>query len=235
MPQFGYQRTIWVYLPPDYATTTKHYPVLYMQDGQNLFVDSASFAGEWRLDETLDSLFVIGDGGCIVIGIENGGERRMAEYMPNTHHKYGGGEGAKYVAFIINTLKPYVDSVYRTKPEAAFTAIGGSSLGGLISYYGATHHNDVFGNALIFSPSFWVDTTYTSWMRKGSPFCVFVAGSSEDDGDVMDKIISMKSTMFALGHKAVFSFPADGEHREWFWSREFPRAYQALFKTKNHF
>lgn len=100
MPQLGRYRNIWVYLPPDYGSSQKQYPVLYMHDGQNLFEDSTSFVGEWHLDETLDSLHQTGDYGCIVIGIENDGNHRMDEYMPNVHPKYGGGEGDLYIRFI---------------------------------------------------------------------------------------------------------------------------------------
>ena len=129
MPQLDRYRNVWVYLPPDYNNSEKRFPVLYMHDGQNLFEDSTSFVGEWRVDETLDSLQKAGGQVGIVIGIENDGRYRMDEYMPNVHPKYGGGEGAKYVSFIAETLKPYVDSVYKTKSDAAFTGIGGSSFG----------------------------------------------------------------------------------------------------------
>jgi predicted alpha/beta superfamily hydrolase len=236
MPQFGYTRHIWVYLPPDYAMVEKKYPVLYMQDGQNLFEDSASFVGEWRVDETLDSLHKLGDYGCIVVGVENAGQRRTAEYMPNPHPKYGGGEGEKYVEFLTSTLKPYIDSVYRTKPEAEFTAIGGSSLGGLISYYGAMNHPDVFGKAMVMSPSFWIDSNYVNWRTKlDSPKCYFVAGEYEDEGDVKAKIRSLKAIWFALGYKGLIDiYPEDGEHNEWFWAREFGPAYQWLFEDVTH-
>lgn len=232
MPQFGYARDIWIYLPPDYTTGEKKYPVLYMQDGQNLFEDSASFVGEWHVDETLDSLHAAGDYGCIVVGVENGGERRMAEYMPNPHPKYGGGEGELYVDFLINTLKPHIDSTYRTLP-LGYNTIGGSSLGALISFYASTHHDSVFGRAMILSPSFWVDSNYINWIRKGEPRLYFAAGEFEDDGDVKAKIDGLKSTMFALGYKANFVYPKDGEHSEWFWAREFGPAYKWLFKDLN--
>ena len=226
-------RDLWVYLPPDYGKAEKRYPVLYMHDGQNLFEDSTSFVGEWHVDETLDSLFKGGDPGCIVVGIENDGRYRMNEYMPNVHPKYGGGGGNAYVKSIIESVKPFVDSVYRTKPEHQFTGIGGSSLGGLISFYAATMYDSIFQNALIMSPSFWIDTTYADWTMKGQPFCAFVAGKNEDDGDVKVKVDRLRPIMFALGYKASFSFPEDGEHSEWFWSREFGEAYKQLFNPEN--
>ena len=230
MPQFGYSRNVWVYLPPDYNASEKTYPVLYMQDGQNLFEDSASFVGEWRVDETLDSLFKLGDYGCIVVGVENGRERRMAEYTVNKHQEFGGGEGNEYVDYIINNLKPYIDSQYRTKPEAVFTGIGGSSLGALISYYAATKHSDVFGKAMLFSPSFWIDSTYIKWSNGSNTDCYFLAGEKEDGGDVLKKCEALRPVWFAAANgEAKFSFAPDGEHKEWFWAREFGPAYLWLF------
>ena len=231
MPQLERYRNIWVYLPPDYQTSRKQYPVLYMHDGQNLFEDSTSFIGEWRIDETLDSFYQQGDYGCMVIGIENDGKHRMDEYMPHVHPKYGGGEGDLYIRFIIESLKPYVDSVYRTKPEAVFTGIGGSSLGGLISYYGAMNHPGVFGKTLVMSPSFWVDSDYVNWLAGGQyPTSYLVAGLHEGEGDVKAKIDSLHSIWNRHQYSDyIIRYPEDGEHSEWFWAREFGPGYQYLF------
>ena len=106
IPQLDRERKIWVYLPPDYETTDKSYPVLYMHDGQNIFDASTSFSGEWSVDETLNDLFDKGDKGVIVIGIENGGVVRTEEYTVWKHPTYGGGKGEAYIDFIVETLKP---------------------------------------------------------------------------------------------------------------------------------
>src|SRR5690606_33431334 len=132
-------------LPPDYETSTKKYPVLYMQDGQNLFDNKTAYSGEWQIDETLNKLFSEGDYGAIVIGIDNGGEKRIDEYTPWNNPKYGGGEGDLYMQFIAETLKPYVDSHYRTRPEKEYNALIGSSLGALISNYGGVKYRETFG------------------------------------------------------------------------------------------
>ena len=97
---------VWVYLPPNYQTSTKKYPVIYMHDGQNLFDDKTSFIGEWNVDETLNELYKNTGKGFIVVGIENGGEERINEYTPWPHEEYGGGKGSIYIDFIVNTLKP---------------------------------------------------------------------------------------------------------------------------------
>lgn len=153
MPQLDRNRKIWLYLPPDYSTSTKNYPVLYMQDGQNLFDNATSFAGEWQVDETLNSLFAGGDYGAIVVGIENGGGERLNEYSPWNNPSYGGGLGDQYVAFLANTLKPYIDANYRTRPEPQFNALIGSSMGALISTYGATEFPNIFRKVGSLSPA----------------------------------------------------------------------------------
>ena len=144
MPQLGRTRRIWLYLPPDYENSGKNYPVLYMQDGQNVFDAATSFSGEWQVDEALNRLFEDGDEGVIVVAIDNGGVSRLDEYTPWANPTYGGGGGDAYVNFIVETLKPYVDEHYRTKSGREFTGIMGSSLGGLISLYAAIEHQDVF-------------------------------------------------------------------------------------------
>ncbi len=105
MPQLGRTRKIWLYLPPDYNTSGLDYPVLYMQDGQNLFDDSTSFAGEWEVDETLNTLHGQGLQVPIVVGVENGGEDRIGEYTPWPHQLYGGGDGDLYMEFITRNPK----------------------------------------------------------------------------------------------------------------------------------
>src|SRR5215203_1858562 len=152
MPQLRRSRRIWLYLPPEYRTSRQHYPVLYMQDGQNLFEDWSAFSEEWGIDETLNKV----KGKCIVVGIDNGVERRMNEYSVHDHPRYGNGEGGPYLSFLVHTLKPYIDETYRTLPGREHTYIAGSSLGALISFYGSLYYPEVFGAAGIFSPAFWV-------------------------------------------------------------------------------
>src|SRR5688572_22896510 len=96
IPQLDRTRRIWIYLPPDYATSTKTYPVIYMHDGQNVFDAVTSFSGEWGVDETLDQLHTQGDHGAIVVAIDNGGAHRLGEYSPwrsSANPRYGGGDG----------------------------------------------------------------------------------------------------------------------------------------------
>ena len=240
MPQLGRTRRVWIYLPPDYATSGERYPVLYMHDGQNVFDASTSFAGEWGVDETLDSLHARGDRGVIVVAVDNGGQRRLDEYSPWRNPRHGGGEGDAYADFLANTLKPYVDRHYRTRPDRLNTGVAGSSMGGLISLYAALKYPDVFGRAGVFSPAFWfaADSMFAfvrdaAPPRRGTRF-YFVTGAQE--GDEPEVYVrdhrAMVDSLAARGfdHTHVQSHVVeDGRHSEWFWRREFPAVYRWLF------
>lgn len=236
LPQLNRNRRIWLYLPPDYASTTKHYPVLYMQDGQNLFDNNTSFSGEWGVDEALNTLHAQGDYGCIVVGIDNGGQYRLDEYSPWVNTQYGGGQGDEYVEFMANTLKPYIDANYRTLTSDYSTGVMGSSMGALISMYAFSERQDVFSRAGIFSPAFWFagssPATHVATHPKQGPARVyFLAGGDEPDyvtTDLQEVASAMNTAGFTAAERKIV-LPTDGEHSEWFWKREFPAAYQWLF------
>ena len=156
MPQFGETpartRRIWVYLPPGYATGGKHYPVLYMQDGQNVFDAKTSFVGEWRVDETLERLFAEHkSAGTIVVAVENGREKRGEEYVAPFWGMVDHPRGDKYAQFLVETLKPYIDAHFRTRPERESTAIASSSGGALISFHVGMEYPRVFSRIGAFS------------------------------------------------------------------------------------
>jgi predicted alpha/beta superfamily hydrolase len=153
-PELDNRRDIHVYLPPSYASSGRHYPVIYMHDGQNLFDHAMSFAGEWGVDETLEAVAHEGVE-AIVVGVPNMGASRTAEYSPWPDHRLGGGRGDAYVRFLTDTLKPIVDGQFRTRRDHEHTGIAGSSMGGLISLYAFLRRPDVFGFAGVMSPSLW--------------------------------------------------------------------------------
>lgn len=237
MPQLNRDRRIWVYLPPGYEDSGRTYPVLYMQDGQNVFDAATSAFGEWEVDESLNALFDEGDDGAIVIAIANGGSARLDEYSPWVNNTYGGGEGDAYVDFIVETLKPYVDANYRTKPERESTGIMGSSMGGLISLYAAIEHQSVFGKAGVFSASFWFAPqcyAHVSNTGKEADMRIYlIAGQQEgSSGQQVVDMQAMRSTLLAagFGEDEVLAVPhGDGTHSEWYWRREFPAAYEWLY------
>jgi len=218
---------IWVYLPPNYETSTKKFPVIYMHDAQNLFDEKTSYIGEWEVDETLNSLFEKTNKGFIVVGIENGGEERINEYTPWPHKKYGGGKGAVYIDFIVNTLKPFIDTRYRTKSQQKYTGLVGSSLGGLISYYGGLKYPDTFGKIGALSTSFWfsdevVNFTKTNGAIKNMKLYLLV-GEKEGDEMVLGTK-KMNELLIETGFKPknlTSKIIPEGEHNEAFWKSEF--------------
>ncbi|BDX04927.1 hypothetical protein MACH26_04480 [Planctobacterium marinum] len=125
---------------------------VFMHDAQNLFDEKTSFAGEWRVDESLNALAQEHDLQLIVVGIDNGGEHRTQELSSWDHEKYGKAEGEQYTDFIVNVLKPYIDDRYRTLPDATNTAIMGSSMGALSSHYAIHTYPEIFSKAGLFSP-----------------------------------------------------------------------------------
>jgi len=149
--------------PNDSSTarlTDLRYPVAYMHDGQNLFdPDTAFLKGEhWRLGETATALIEQGRiEPLIIVGIHNTGEARLHEYTPTVDATLGGGQADAYGRMLVEELKPFIDRTYRTKPDATHTAVGGSSLGGLLSLYLGLSYPGVFGRLGILSPSVWWD------------------------------------------------------------------------------
>lgn len=172
-PQFqsrtlGNGRDVLVYLPIGYGRSLRRrYPVLYLQDGQNLFDAATAFAGvEWGVDETVQQLIrqkLIEP--IIIVAIANTGPDRIHEYAPTRgvidnkpkRKKRSRGLARKYGKFLIHELKPFIDARYRTKPEAEFTGLGGASLGGLLTMALGLWYPNVFSRLAVLSPSVWWD------------------------------------------------------------------------------
>jgi predicted alpha/beta superfamily hydrolase len=152
-------RDLLVYVPPGYdAHKQKRYPVLYLHDGQNLFDGATSFipGQEWHVDETAQALIMAGKiEPLIIVGVYNTGKDRIDEYTPASDPKYKGGKADLYGRFLVEELKPYIDSHYRTLNDAKHTGLGGSSLGGLVSLYLGLKYPRVFGKVAVVSPSVW--------------------------------------------------------------------------------
>ncbi len=246
MPQLDKTRRIWLYLPPDYKDSDKTYPVIYMQDGQNLFDTNTSYAGSWEVEKTLNRLFQEkNDYGVIVVGIDNGEQERVDEYTPWPHEKYGGGEGEAYITFIAETLKPYIDKHYRTRKEAQYTALIGSSLGALISTYGGVKYPARFQKIGALSPAYWINLQeLRQYIQKSksdlSNMRIYsIAGAEEAvSGYQESRFVSNNIQMIdkALRNKGLkkrntkIQIDQDGEHNEKYWRREFGKIYQWLFK-----
>jgi len=232
--QLNRHRRIWIYLPQDYVQSNKRYPVLYMHDGQNIFDNATSFSGEWGIDECLDTM----KKKCIVVGIDNGGDKRLNEYCPYdfslsgiaANSISGKGEGKEYVDFLVKNLKPFIDNNYRTMKEKKNTWIAGSSMGGLISMYALLKYPKVFGVAGVFSPAFWVgpqifdDINKKGFKVKGKIF--FYAGELEGESMVPDMLKAYQEMNENSKAKMKIVVNKEGKHNEQAWRIEFPVFYK---------
>lgn len=156
------ERMITVYLPPGYESDTeRRYPVLYLQDGQNLFEAQRAFVhGEiWHAHSTVRHLVEAREiSPLILVGIDHAGEARIDEYTPTQDlRSRRGGKAKAYGRMLTEELKPLIDRRFRTLPDACHTGLGGSSLGGLLTLYLGFRLPHVFGRLAILSPSLWWD------------------------------------------------------------------------------
>lgn len=236
MPQLIKTRRIAALLPHDYYDSDKSYPVLYLQDGQNLFDEYAPY-GNWALDKQLAILTEQNKHEIIVIAIDHGERERIAEYSPSHHKKLGKGTGKKYVQFLSQTLKKYIDDNFRTLTDRMHTGIGGSSMGGLISMYAGLKYPEVFGKLMIFSPSLWVDRDIA--LRADRYFAqfetrIYIYGGEQESPTMIPHIQAFKSALLKNridDTKIQFhiSINPSGGHNEEEWGNEFPKAINWLF------
>jgi predicted alpha/beta superfamily hydrolase len=241
IPQLFKTRRISVLLPHDYHETDRRYPVLYLQDGQNLFDPHAPF-GTWGVDKRMAVLTEKGKGDLIVVAIDHAEEDRIAEYTPSYPTRLGPGDGKKYVRFLADTLKPYIDQHFRTRPERQHTGIGGSSMGGLISVYAGLMYPEVYGRMLIFSPSLWVaPNIHFHQIQFQAPVNarIYIYGGEKESQNMVPNLRRFKAALEqsdAQGSQIDFhlSIDPEGVHNEWHWGREFPKAVEWLFFQSDH-
>lgn len=222
---------IWVYLPQDYLQAEKKLPILYMHDGQNLFDDKLAFAGEWHVDESLDSIYQKTGKQLVVVGIENGGEKRLDELTPYPNEKYGGGKADTYLKFITDELMPQIQQKYNVSDEAKNTGMTGSSLGGLITFYAAYKHADKFSKFGVYSPSLWFSEDIFALAKSqnlpNATRMLMMIGEKEQDEHLnvqkMEKVLEKQNIQLKT------EIHPDGEHNEGFWSSEFKDDVEWLF------
>ena len=232
--ELGSIRRLRVYLPPDYAKGERRYPVLYMFDGQNLFDDATSYAGEWGVDESMDALAREEKFSAIVIGIDHGNEQRFNELIPYWNVRFLPNWGAVFADDVVQVIKPFVDANYRTLPDRAHTAILGSSLGGLEADYAIHRYPEVFGKAGVFSPSYWVsDEPFDQAQRTALPLdsrvYLYMGGKEGEDSvanvERMAQLLRVHGGADAVAVQVV----AEAEHNERAWRVAFPVAVRWLF------
>lgn len=207
--RFVAPRAVQVWLPPTYAQEPqRRYPVLYLHDGQNVF-DAAAAGAEWQVDETAQRLVVAGQIQPLIIVAVDNSPQRVDDYTATAMSRDGhtqGGKAADYARYLIEQLKPAIDARYRTQPDAAHTAVGGSSLGGIVSLWLAVHHGDVFGTALVVSPSLWWDNGFPirDTARTALPASLprpklWLDMGTGEGQDVIPQLRKLRSTLLARG------------------------------------
>jgi len=236
IPQLGKHRRISALLPYDYDQNDHKYPVLYMQDGQNLFNPNAPF-GDWGIDRSIANLASQGMKDLIIIAIDHGEQERIKEYLPFKNSKLGPGDGDRYVEFMLKTLKPYVDRTFRVHTNRENTGIGGSSMGGLISLYAGLTRSDYFGKLMVFSPSLWISPMINDYGMRfdptGQTHLYLYAGGNESKYHIANverfrkALIEKKESLANLHFK--LSINERGEHSEHYWGLEFPKAVKWLY------
>ncbi len=244
-------RDIVVYLPPEYTRQkNKRYPVLYLHDGQNLFDGATSFipGKEWRIDETAQALLFAGKiQPLIIVGIYNAGKERINEYTPVADARYKmGGNADLYGHMLVEELKPFIDSRYRTLKGAGHTGLGGSSLGGLVTLYLGLKYPNVFGKLAVVSPSVWfADKQIVSyvtglttkprvriWMDMGTK----EGGTPEEAQRAVVDARLLRDTLMEKGWRLgrdLKYFEAEGaEHNESAWAARVEPILSFLFPRK---
>ncbi len=232
-PQLGYPRTVLLYLPTGYEDGEQRYPVVYMQDGQNLFDPAAAFGGQtWQVGKTMAQL--AGEGlEAIIVAPYHMESRRIQEYNPFPHWQQG--VGSLYSAFLTDTLKPLIDHDFRTLVSAQHTVIAGSSMGGLISLYTYCMRPDVFGRAAVMSPSLWVaqGAIYAVVREKLKPGGKLYLdnGTRESSAQPMAALLRQKG--YRPGEDFLYVHGRGERHTESAWARRLPGALRFLLDRQD--
>lgn len=221
-------RNVIVWLPKEYeAEPTRRFPVIYMHDGQNLFDPAtASFGVDWQADETADSLIRLSKTEPIImVGIYSSAER-MQEYIPGEKSKL-------YMQGIVNSLKPFIDKTYRTKPQREYTATWGSSAGGTISFMLSWHYPNVFSKAACFSPALQINRDainfdLTALVKEHKGAMPDVKYYFDNGGVGLEAILqpgieemieALKAKGFVEGKQFISYFDINAEHSESAWAK----------------
>jgi len=248
---FANKRFLRVWLPPDYEAPQNqalHYPIFYLNDGQNLFEGPTSFTGvDWRVDESADQLIrerLIPP--LIIVGIDNARSERLKEYLPYCmfHPPMLRPHGKRYPDFLLNEVRPFLDQRYRIARGPENTGMGGSSLGALISLYTVMDRPGVFGRLLLESASLFVSNRrllkYSRYFRQW-PDRIFMAigtreaGREDKDQQVVGDVRELERIMRRAGlddKRLLVKIDEGAAHNEGEWAKRFPEALRFLFGSQ---
>jgi predicted alpha/beta superfamily hydrolase len=235
-----HDRHVVVYLPPGYdRESAKRYPVLYLHDGQNVFDRATSIGEEWHVDENAEALIRAGFiEPIIVVGIYNTGEHRINEYAPTERtDKGGGGLAGDYGQMLIMELKPFIDSTYNTLPSAHNTAMGGSSLGGLLTMHLGLRFPTAFGKLAVLSPSVWWDDRMilreVEALPNKLPQRIWLDAGTAEGSEVIADARALRDALVAkgwqLGEDLAYLEAEGGGHDEKSWSARVSHVLEFLF------
>lgn len=260
IPQLNRTRSLRIYLPPEYDKSNRRYPVLYMQDAQNLFsIKDSAFGQIWNIAEILDKKHdLTPEKDCIIVGIDNGEIYRYSEYSPWKSDIGGyylpqalstgmpGGEGFQYIDFIVNTLKPYVDQNFKTLSDRDHTGICGSSMGGLISLCAGISLQDIFSKIGAFSSAFYfAEDEVIKLIKKcgkNQSMSIYLdVGTQETSNHAIENFPEVyvncsKNILHALQNAGFqeselkFFIDEGGIHNERDWERRFPIMFNWIFE-----
>ena len=233
-PTPGETRTLVVHLPGAYDEEVRRYPVVYLQDGQNLFEDGTSYAGSWGLSQELVQASRLG-ADAIIVGIYHASQHRIAEYSPFVDERVGGGDAAAYLTWLCDVLRPAINDRYRTLPARAHTGIGGSSMGGLLSLFAIFERSDVFGFAAVMSPSLWfAHGAIFDWVRA-QPFVdarIYLDTGAREGEKTLANAQHLRDLLITKGYvpgeRLRWVEDSIGVHHESAWGRRFRKALPAL-------
>lgn len=233
------ERTILVYLPPGYKQrAARRYPVLYLQDGQNVFDKATSFGEEWHVDETAQGLIEAGQiEPLIVVAIYNTGEHRLDEYAPTKVADKGGGDADNYGRMLVEEIKPLIDGKYKTLPSAASTGLGGSSLGGLVTMHLGLRYPTAFNRLAVLSPSVWWDNRAivreVEQLGAKLPLKIWLDAGTGEGQQVVDDARALRDALLAKGWVAdhdLHYLEAEGaQHNESAWASRVGDVLKWLF------
>ena len=240
---YGLDRTLHLYLPDGWEKGTERYPVQYMYDGHNLFFDHcATYGKSWGLKTFLDQW----DKKLIVVGLEcnHEGNKRLEEFSPYPIRAKGwediDGTGALLMDWMVGELKPWIDAHYPTIPFRECTAIGGSSMGGLMSLFTIARYNRWFSKAACLSST--LEVTQEFLVREMQEATidpdtrVFLSWGSEEyspKGALARSTVRNLELNHLLSEKGARTYPYlhyKGRHREADWEKEVPLFMNYLWK-----
>jgi enterochelin esterase-like enzyme len=234
------ERDMVVYVPGIYDKRPDlRFPVLYMQDGQNLFDPATSYGGvHWRLGETADDLISRGEiQPLIIVGIYNTGKQRIREYTPSRAKKMGGGSADRYGRLLVSEIKPFIESQFRILPGPENTGIGGSSLGGLVTIYLGLRFARIFGRLAVLSPSVWWDrqwiVKYVAGRRLTTRPRIWLDVGTREAAHTVEDARALRDALTKKGWRHVHDLHYEeiegGQHSEAAWAQRVGPFLRFLF------